>query len=84
MHAMNIRILPRQLPCSHDVRVYGFDGRCPGTAYAPHALRSMPLLVKLSNCDHAAKTLTTCERHYDFITWNSPEIGSDAALSVYF
>ena len=35
--------LPHQLPYSHDVRVYGFDGGRPGTAYAPHALHNMPL-----------------------------------------
>ena len=52
--------LPHQLPYSHDLRVYGFDGGCPGTAYA---LRNMPLLVGPAKCGHAAKTLAARERH---------------------
>ena len=73
-----INILPRQLPYSHDVSfcihmmyvcVYGFNGGRPGTAYAPHTLRNMPLLVGLAKCGHAAKTLAMRERHDDFITF---------------
>ena len=82
-----INILPHQLPYSHDVRVYGFDGGRPGTAYMPRALCNMPLSVGLAKCGHAAETFAACERHYDFIIyipWNSPEIGSHVALSFYF
>ena len=64
-----INKLPRQLPYSHDVRVYGFDGRYPGTAYTPHALRNMPLLVRLAKCGNATIELVMRERHYDFITF---------------
>ena len=35
-----------QLPYSHDIRVYSFNGGHPGTAYTPHALRNMPSRVK--------------------------------------
>ena len=49
---------------SHDVHVHSFDGRRPGTAYAPHAI----IDSHVAKCGHAAKTLAVGERHYDFIT----------------
>ena len=64
-----INKLPHQLPYSHDVRVYGFDGGHPGTAYAPRALHNMPLLIGLAKCGNATKTFVTCERHDDLITF---------------
>ena len=78
-----INKLPCQLPYSHDIRVYGFDGGCPGIAYAPRALRKIPLLVGLVKCSHAAKKLAARERHFD-IPWKCPEIGSRMVLSFYF
>ena len=68
-----INKLPYQLPYSHDVHVYGFDGGHPGTAYAPRALRNMPLLVGLAKCGHAAKMLAACERHYNFTFLGIPQ-----------
>ena len=34
---------PHQLPYSHDIRVYGFNGGHPGTAYVLRTLHNMPL-----------------------------------------
>ena len=62
-----INKLPRQLPYSHAVRVYGFDGGCPGPAYAPHTLHSMPLLVGLAKCGHVAKMLMVRESTMTFL-----------------
>ena len=64
-----INKLPRQLPYSHAVRVYGFNGGRPSSAYVPRALRNMTWLVGLAKCSHAAKTLAAHKRHYDFITF---------------
>ena len=42
-----INKLPRQLPYSHDVRVYGFNGGRPGTAYAAHALHNIAIVSRV-------------------------------------
>ena len=66
--------LPRQLPYSHDVCVYGFDGR-----HTVSIAGARVLLTHHAKCDHVAKMLAVHERRDDLIT----EFGSRVALSFY-